>query len=161
MPGQHVLGAAMSLPLQAAAAGVQAVGSIVGGYSKAAGLKANAQIADNNAGLANQTAARDADGVLRQGASQVGAQSAAAAQNGLGFTGSVTDSLSASAGNVQMDANNAIYGGRLKAVGFQNEASGLRSEASNAVTAGWIGAASTLLGGASDFAKGMPVKGKG
>ena len=82
---------------------------------------------------------------------QVGAQSAAAAQNGLGFTGSVTDSLRAAAANVQMDATNSLYGGQVKAVGYHNEASSLRSEAKNAVTAGWIGAASGLLKAGADY----------
>ncbi len=143
----------MTFALQAAATGVQAAGAIMEGYQKAAGLKANAHIADNNADLANRTAAGDADNVLRQGRQQIGAQSAAAAQNGLGFSGSVSDSLNASATGLQMDANNAIYGGRLKETGYRNDASGLRAQASNAVTAGWIGAASTLLGGAGDFMK--------
>lgn len=145
----------MTFALEAASIGVQAAGSIMEGYQKAAGLKANAHIADNNADLANRSAAGDADAILRQGRQQIGAQSAAAAQNGLGFSGSVTDSLNASATALQMDANNAIYGGRLKETSYRNDASGLRAQASNAVTAGWIGAASSLLSGASGMAKGM------
>jgi hypothetical protein len=52
-----------------------------------------------------------------------------------------------------MDADNALYGGLVKATGFQNEASGLRSEARNAVTAGWLGGASTLLSAGGDYLK--------
>jgi hypothetical protein len=147
----------MSFPpyaaLQAASSAVQAIGGIMSGYQKAAGLKANAGIAEANADLVNQTAARDADTTLRQGRMQVGAQSAAAAQNGLGFTGSVTDSLGDAAANVQMDATNAIYGGQVKAVGYRNEAAGLRSQAKNAVTSAWIGAGSSLLSAAGDYMK--------
>lgn len=140
----------MALPaLQAAAAGVQAIGAISSGYAKSAGMKADAAVADHNAIAANQAASSDADIALRQGRAQIGAQSAAAAQNGLGFSGSVTDSLDDSAANVQMDADNAIYGGRLKATNFTNQASGLRSEAKNAVTAGWLGGASALLSAAA------------
>jgi hypothetical protein len=145
---------ALPLALQAAAAGVQAVGAISGGYAKAAGMKTQASAADHNAIMAHQASALDADQVLRQGRAAIGSQSAAAAQNGLGFTGSVTDSLAASAANVQMDADNAIYGGRLKGVNYANQASALRSEAGNAVSAGWLGGASALLSSAGAAYKG-------
>ncbi|MDB5433557.1 MAG: hypothetical protein JWP35_4673 [Caulobacter sp.] len=140
-------GSTLGTKMEGMSAGFDALGAVIDGYNAAANLKRQASVATANAVASNQNAAIVADSILRQGRASLGAQSASVAENGLGFSGSVLDTIGQSAVNVQADVNKAIYGGGVKAIEFQNEASAARAGAKNAVTGGWIAAGSKLITG--------------
>lgn len=144
--------------LEGFGAAFEALGSVASGYSKAREFKAQANVAQQNALAANRSAAQQSDAILREGRQMLAAHAAGAAQNGLGFSGSVTDSLDQGARHLAADSNNAVYAGRVKANDHNNQSLAARASAKNAVTAGWVGAATTLLkAGARMMLPGAPI----
>ena len=154
----------VALPFLAAASmGMSALGQIQQGKAAAASAKYNAQVAENNAVVARQNAAfAGAEGnanAERQGMktrAAVGAMKAAQAANGIDVnSGSAVDVRSSAAELGQLDAitirSNAArraYGFETEAVNDQAQAALDRAGGKAAQKASYIGAASTILGGA-------------
>ncbi|GAN88053.1 hypothetical protein LU298_11480 [Komagataeibacter intermedius] len=143
------------------------VGSILGGISEASQDKYEARIAQQNANMAG----RDADVALdqgdvaaqrayQQGAQQLGAQRAQMAANGVTLNnGSALDVQNATAmttgqnvAGIQYNANARAVDYRNQVVNFDNEAAADKKAASSAILGGAMGAAGSLIGGASQFA---------
>ena len=156
-----------SMGLGAAGGLFGAVGSILGGNAQAANDRYQAQVAQNNAKLAAGAAntALDQGNVVAQAQYQVGSQRLGQARAAEGANG--VDVNSGSARNVQagiarttaLNVGAVKYNADVQAVSDRNQTANYdtqanvdRTDASNAVTAGYIGAAGSLIGSASSVA---------
>jgi hypothetical protein len=142
-------------------AAVGAVGAISQGQAAAKSAKSQAQAADYNAKLAEgqaETARRISTqeqlAHSRRTNQIQGMQRAAVAQSGTGFEGSNDDILDQSATLAELEGLNIAYNGNLRAQGFTSQsaldtyqAGVSRSNASSAQTAGYLNAASAVIGG--------------
>jgi len=116
----------------------------------------NRDIQARNATLARQQAGAREEAQRRRAKQVMGEQQAQLSQAGMGLSGSYGDVIGQSAANAELDALNIRYEGELQAQGLleqsaQSEISARmnRINARQAGRAGNIGAASTLLSGAS------------
>lgn len=148
----------------AASAAVSAAGAIRSSQAQAATSKSAADAARYNAqtNMQNATAAETAASanelaLRRQNDQRMGAIRAQAAESG-GFTGTNLEVLNQSATNMELDALNTRYRGQMQARGmlaaanldeFQAKAADMN--ASSAITGGYIGAAASALGSASNY----------
>lgn len=140
---------------------VQAVGAIQQASAAASNANSqasmsdyNAQVSRNNADAALKSSTSQQLAQNRQARQQLGVQRAAAAQSGLGFTGSNRDIIDRSETLAELDQLNLAYEGQLKASGFLAQAGAdeygakvYRRNAASAGTAGLLGAASAIGGG--------------
>ena len=137
------------------------IGSIMGGNTAAANLEAQKNAANYNAQLYNQQATQamsTAQAQSNQQADQarqvLGKQRAAIAESGIGFSGTGGDLINQSAANAEFDRQNILYNGLLQSQGYSAQADQAKyagevagSQINSARNAGYIGAASNLLGG--------------
>ncbi|GAB6966346.1 hypothetical protein JCM25156A_03830 [Komagataeibacter kakiaceti JCM 25156] len=143
------------------------VGSILGGISEASQDRYEARIAQQNANMAGNDAdvALDQGDVAAQrayqeGAQRLGAQRAQMAANGTVLNGGsdldVQNAIAMTTGQnvagIQYNANARALDYRNQVVNFDNEAAADRKAASSAIFGGAMGAAGSLIGGASQFA---------
>ncbi len=156
-----------SLALSALSAGAGAVGAIQSASAQSDAAKYQAQVSANNAIIANQNAAY-ATQAGEQAATVEGLKSAASAGAvRTGIAGNGIDVNTGSAADVQAQQRQAglldtetvrqnaamqNYGFRTQSTGFTAESQLQRARAAQATTAGDIGAAGSLLGGASSVA---------
>ncbi len=105
-----------------AAAGVQAVGSIVSGMEQANQLEYSARQNRNaaiyerqNATLENQLATADANAQRRRGRAEVAELTTGLSQSGFLLSGDATAAIEDSAANAELDALNIQYRGVLRA----------------------------------------------
>ncbi len=158
----------------AAAAVVQAIGSIQQGNASAANYKMQAQAADYNAALSRQ----QGEGALQEStAAQIahqrkfrqfaGLQRAGVVESGTGYGGSNADIVERSATLAELDQLTLAYQGTMRARAFNaqgqlDEFGGriLRANARSARTSGYLnGAASMVQGMGLYSAKAAPSKG--
>jgi hypothetical protein len=140
--------------------------SIMGGFQQkdqaqyqAAVARNNAEIARRNAVYAEQVGVRREQEEIFKVRDLVGQQKAAQGASGLAVgVGSGADVIGStsglgllSIGNVRDAGVREAYGYRVQETNFNNEASLLKTQGKNAVTSGFIGAASSLIGGASQI----------
>lgn len=115
-------------------------GNILSGYEESSELKRQASATEQVAGV-NAAAKR------REVEQSLGSSLAAYSASGIDMSsGSALDALGQAAGQGELDAQNIMYEGRV-------QASNLRSRAKSAKSAGYINAASSLLGNYSTFGK--------
>ena len=147
-----------------------AIGALASANAKSNQATAQAQAADynaavdkNNATNALQVSAENASERQRQNSLHLASQRAAIAQSGTGMDGSNLDVLGQSAQNLELDALNVRYGGLLNAKGYNDrsalgsqQASAYRTAADDATSAGYIGAAASVLGGTGNYLKNKP-----
>ena len=112
--------------------------------------KANARIADNNAETTRQQTAVAVDKQDRERRLRTGSAIAGAGASGVGVQ-SFGDVLSSSAAQEELDLLTLKSEGLLKENDFLTDASLSRSKAKNAKTQGKLKAASSVLGGTSNF----------
>jgi hypothetical protein len=137
-------------------------GSIMQGNAAAGAANYNAQIARQNAQIDRQKAIWAGQAGEQQAHAQelktratVGAIKAAQAAGNIDVnTGSAVDVRSSAAAlgeldaiNIRSNATRVAYGYNVEAVGQENQANLDRFAASNDITAGYLGGATTLLGG--------------
>jgi len=155
-------------PLLLAATAVSSISQIAGGFMQAGQARYAAQIADMNAktaaGQANDSELNtqlEAQRRYRMLAQTKGSQEAAMAANGidLGF-GTALDIQRDTAMIGAEDVAQIYKAGSERTKGFdteswnyRSEAAAQRSKASGAIVSGFMSAASTALGGASQMAK--------
>lgn len=135
--------------LTAAAAVVSTVGAIQQANSASAADKYNAQVAQQNASIASTQAQSQLQQQQTDAYRKLGAIKAGYGASGVTSDGSALDVLGDSYTQSELDANTIIYNGKLKSLGYQNQAALDNSRASNDLTAGAFKASSALLGGAS------------
>lgn len=143
----------VALVAMAAGAAVSAYGQIKGGRDTKKAMDRNAQVLERNAVIARQQARAEADTQQREARQRLGAMRAGYGASGVAVEGSPLDALADSAQLAELDRQNLIYNGELKAMGYQDSASGERFAGRNAQTSGYMGAASTILTGAGDIAR--------
>lgn len=156
-----------SLGASAGSGVLGAVGSVMGGNSQAASDRYQAAVAMRNASLsASQADAAQAQGVVQaqsyyqQTSQREGAARAAFGANGVSMnSGSAVDVQSGIARTGAMNVNATIYNADARANSYRNQVSSYdtqanldRTAASNAITSGWIGGATSLIGSASSVA---------
>lgn len=149
-------------PIASAVSGVVgAIGAIQAGNAQAAASEYNARVSERNQAVAEQnrqiavrTAEIDAEDKRRENRRQLGAIRAAYGSSGLEMAGSPLDVLEDSAIEMELDAQRIEYEGRmrsregaLQALGYSEDARLSRMQGKAAKTAGYIGAAGSLLGG--------------
>lgn len=164
-----------AVPLLIASTAISAGGAIYGGFAQAAQARAAANIADQNqkiaAGQANdseQNTSLEAQRRYRALGQTKGTQEAAMAANGIDLNfGSALDIQRDTAmigaedvGQIYKAGNERTKAFDTEAWNYGAEAKSQRAKASGAIVNGFIGAASTALGGASQ-AKAMSAKIKG
>lgn len=147
-------------------AGVSAIGALGSASATASAANYQAQVAQNNATIAAQNAetatqAGQAQATAQslQGRAALGAITSGEAANGLDInSGSALDTRATQREfnelNTETTAANAAlqaYGYRTQSTNFQAEAGLQQMTASSALEAGGIGAAGSLLGGASSL----------
>lgn len=141
---------AAALPfIQIGAAIIGAIGSVQQGNAAKSAANYNARVAENNATLARQQAAAQEEQHRRLARRQLGQMRAAYGASGVTMEGSPLDILAQSAKDAELDALNIRYGGELKAQGLESEAVLERYRGESAQRAGYMGAATGLLSGAS------------
>jgi hypothetical protein len=126
-----------------------ALGSIAGANAQASAAEQQAAFAEQNAAIARQRAASDEARTRRENRRRQGLARATIGASGVTFEGSPLDVLSDSAAEAELDALTVRQAGELEASGFRQQARNARARASDARTAGRIGAGTALLSGAS------------
>ena len=149
-----------------AGAGIQAVSSITSGIasSNAANYQAqiarnNKVIADQNAVYAEQSGIAAAENQSRKGAARVAKIKTAQAAQGVDInTGSAVDVQVGQRMTDQLDTENVLNNAELRAYGYRVQGENFESEAKldemkgeQAKTAGYLGAAGSLLSNASSI----------
>jgi hypothetical protein len=144
----------------AASTAVGTIGSIYAGGQAAAAAEGQANIAAQNAKTAQMQASAREEMQRRSSALQLGEQRAGAAQSGFdSSSGSFGDLQGDSAGNAELDALTTRYSGQLQSLSLQNEAAGLRRQASTSRTQGYLNAFGTLASGAARYGGAMQFPG--
>lgn len=138
-----------------------AVGALIQGQQQSDALNYQAKIQSKNAYEATAAASLNADRQDLIAAKSIGGTKAGYAAAGVdASSGSVMDVLAASAANAELDRQNIIHGGDLRAVNYENQASMDRLGASNAIKASYFNALSSLVGGASSAVSNYSKKSK-
>jgi ribosomal protein L9 len=161
--GAAAAGGASTIGLIGTAVG--AVGSIVSGYqqmqsqkAQAAQMANNAQVQAANARNARLAAGVEEDRQRRANRINQGREAAVAAESGALLSGTALDVAEQNAEEDELDALLIRYQGELRATGFMNQANTqransriMRSNASQSMVGGVIGAGSSLLTGAAKY----------
>lgn len=127
-------------------AALGAVGSFSAGQAEANARTANAKVAEQNSVIAKQQAAEDEKRQRRENLRRMGALTARTDSDDF-------DLLADSAMEAELDALTIRHQGDLTARGFDIEAEQERTAASNAKTAGFVGAGTSLLKGGTKIAQ--------
>lgn len=143
---------------------MQAVGAVQSGYAKSEAASYRSQVAANNAKLAEEDATREMQAgevaAFNRGLktrAQVGSQKAAQGASGIDVnTGSAVDVRVGTeelgmldALTIRSDATKRAYAKQVEAHNYTVQSELEEAEAEQAVTAGWISGAGTLLSSAS------------
>jgi len=157
---------AFAIPLIMLAGGaVAAYGSIKQAEAQQSAANYNAAMADQNARIALEQAGAQAS-LQRQRATQIqGSVMAGYSAAGVTSDGSPSDVLAMSVSNAALDEQNILYMGRLRSIGYVNEATLDRFSGRTAQEQGQLNAASSLLTsvgratyGYSGMARGTPIR---
>lgn len=166
---------AFAVPLMIAGGVMGAMGQYQQGRQEEQNLKNQARLANRNAlaaeqqaRVARQQAGREEETLRKQARRQIGQQSAAIAQSGIGFGGTAGLLQEDSALQAELDALNIRYGGELEASSLLDQAKMSRYEgkilkqnAKQAKRAGIMGAATSLLSMGSNLYGGGMMGGGG
>jgi hypothetical protein len=130
-----------------AMAAVQAVGSIVSGVSQNAQAKSQARYAKANAGLAEQQGQSQAQ-VIREKARRLSGQNRAMiGASGVDLAGSFLDALADSDIDAELDAQTALWNGKLEARNYRAQAKASKAAGSSALVGGFFGAGTSAMSG--------------
>jgi hypothetical protein len=161
------MGPEVMLGAQAASTLVSTIGGMAQGSAASSAAKYQSQVARNNATIAQQNAeyasqagetAAQAQGLKNR--ATLGSIKAAQSASGLSLNSpSLVDVQEGSANVLRLDTANIAANAALRARAYQTQATDYEAQAtldtkkaSNATTAGYLGAAGSLLSGASSFA---------
>lgn len=149
---------AVAIPyLMMAAAAMTAVSAISQAQSAKATGEYNAAVATRNAGVARAQAAADAEAQQRHARRVIGAARAGYGASGLSVEGSPLEVLEMSAANAELDRQNILYRGELRAMGYESDAALETARSDAADRAGYIQAGSALLMGAGRAGASRPT----
>lgn len=145
--------AAIGPALSLVSGAVGAIGAIQAGNAQAAAANYNAQVQEQQARVAMDQASAQAAIEARKGRQIAAAAEAGAMESGLTLTGTTNAVINQARDEANMNVLLAMYDGSLKATGYRNNAALDRANAKSSRVAGYFGAATSMLGGASDFYK--------
>jgi hypothetical protein len=143
--------------IMGAMAAVSAVQAIQAGRAAKKQSEFNAAVADRNAGLARDQAAADADAQRRHSQRVLGGIRAGYGASGITMEGSPLDVLEFSAANAELDRQNILYKGELRAMGYDDTAMLDRMRGDAAQSAGYEKAGSAILMGAGKIYGNTPA----
>lgn len=127
--------------------GIQAVGALQSAGAAASAAKYNAEVDEQNAVLAEQSAEEDAKRSRREARLRIGTAVTNAAGSSLGLDGSALDAIYDSALQEELDIATIRYQGSVKAQGLKGSARLERSRARSEQAAGALSAAGALASG--------------
>jgi hypothetical protein len=147
-----------ALPYIAVAGAVMgAIQSIQQGNAAKAAGEYNQAIALRNSQVATQQAGADAEAKNREKIQRLGAIRAAYGASGVTGEGNPIDVLGTNAALFELDKQNILYKGKLKAMGYEETAALEDMKGSAAQKAGYMGAGSSLMKiGSINFGGGGP-----
>lgn len=156
----------MSGALIAGGAGLSSIGGLIQGRRTADALNYQADLQRNNATLALQSAKFDSDRQSIFANQKIGAAKAGYASSGVDVSnsGSALAVLGASASNAELDRQNILHGGEIKAINFNNQASMDEKAAKQSLQASYFSALGSFFAPAiaSNFGQYLsPSKGAG
>lgn len=141
---------AVVLPFLAlASAGISAIGAISQGNAQAKAANYNAAVKTIQANQAVDQAGAQASNDAVKTRQKMAAVRAGSIQNGFEESGSVSDILDTVQRDGALESMTAMYDGTVRAQALRQGAELDKMTASNAKTAGYIGAGTSLLSGAS------------
>lgn len=136
------------MPLLAVGTAVAAYGAIQQGRAAAEAANFNRENALRNARISREQAARDAEAQGRRSRKIIGAMRAGYGASGITLEGSPLDVLEESAATAELDRQNIIYRGELRAMGYTDTAALEGMRADSAMESAYYGAGSAILMGA-------------
>lgn len=128
---------------------VSAIGSIAAGNANAAASNQQAAAYERQAEAEREQAAFNASQQREKSIKVISGQRASYLASGLSLEGSPTDTLADTTRTAEMDVAAIRYNGALKADNFQQQAAIFRTKAAGQQQAGFFGALSPLIKGAS------------
>jgi hypothetical protein len=128
---------------------ISAVGSVAQGAAAARAANFNAAVANQNAKIAQDQGYENEAQQRRLNARKLSAANANIGVSGVTAEGSPLDVLGEVASAGEYDAQQIRYGAAIKSLNYRTQAQQYKEEAKSSMTAGFIGAASSLIGGAS------------
>lgn len=135
--------------ISAVGAAFSVIGALNQGQQAKNAAEYNAAIARNNAIAARQQADASAAAQQRKARLQIGSMRAAYGASGITMEGSAMDVLEQSAAMAELDRQNILYSGELRAGGYESTAGLELMRGDNAVTGSYFSAGSALLSGAA------------
>lgn len=124
------------------------IGALEQGSQTAAALKYQATVQTNNANEALEAASLNANRSSIMAAKTIGAAKAGYGSSGVtSDSGSVAAVLGASAANAELDRQNILYGGQIRAINSENQAHMDEVGAANATSASYLKAFAGVTGG--------------
>lgn len=138
-----------------------AVGTIANGVAQSDAANYSAGVARNNAVAAQQQAQQAAEMQKKKSQQMLGATRAAYGASGLTMEGSPLDILASSASDAELDRQNILYQGHVRAAGYENDATMSKMAGDNAMTQSYFSAAGTLLSGGAKVYGRSPGSGLG
>lgn len=148
MSGLELIAAGIGA-LSAAASGAAAIGQAIGARQTA---KYNKKVAQRNEKIALSQASKEAEEKRRQNARQLGAIRATYGSSGLDLAGSPLDIMEDQALENAFDVEKIYYKGRLRAMGYQDQAAQFDADADNASSAVARGTVATIFNVGGSFA---------
>lgn len=135
-------------PLMAVAAGAQVVGALTQSSAQAGAARYNAQVAQQNAAIALDQGNAAAAAQNREARRKIGAAIASYGASGVdGSSGSPMDVLADSVRAATLDNLTVQYNYKLKALGYENQATLDKASAKNYETAGVLNAVGSAAKG--------------
>lgn len=128
------------------AAAFTAVSSIQQGQAAKKAGQYNAAVATRNAGVARSQAGADAEAQQRMAWQKRGAMRATMAMEGVAMEGSPLDVLAASAGIAELDRQNILYKGELRAMGYEDTGALDMAKGEAKAAGGYVDAGAALFG---------------
>jgi len=135
----------------AAGTGIGAYSSYYRGQAEKAAADYNTALANRNAALSREQAFVDAADRERESRRYLGQLHAAFGASGLAIEGSALDIYEDRALDTELAVRRVVYGGELKALGYEAEADLQRAKGEAASTAGYLGAAAQVAGGFGSY----------
>ncbi len=137
------------LPIATAAA--QAVGSIVSGVSQNAQARSQAATSKANADLSEQQSGTQALAIREKARRLAGQNRAAIGASGVDLAGSYLDALADSDINAELDAQTAIWNGKVEAANHRAQAKASRKAGTSAFVGGFFGAGTSAISGYANW----------
>lgn len=140
------MGAAALVPLVAASGALTAFSMVQSGQQAKSSANYNAAVARENAKAAEYQAAERAKRIRAQGESLLAKQRALYGASGVNLMfGSPLLVMADTAGQIELEAQDALFAGKTQAAGLRSEAGGILAEGRSKTQAANIGAFSSLL----------------